>query len=526
MAPTGNIAARDLRVAGPRRRLSPAVVGLAAGLAALVLYAATGSRGVEWQDSGIHQYRILTGRIESPLGLALSHPLHYWLGRLMLRVPLGDPIHKLNLLSGLCGAAAVGVLAGVLTRLTRSALAAGFAAAAVGLAHAFWQMSALTETYTLAAMLMTIEWALLLGFVHSQRPIWLVGVLAVNGLQVADHLLGLFPLLSYVVLLAVLVVRGRVRPGWLVVAAGVWLLTASCYWTLVLAHWQRTGDLAETVRSALFGGSARTTGWTGNVLNVQMSLAQIKLVTFAFIYCFPCATAAVACVGLLRRARGRRRIFHWVLLGQTLLICVFVGRYRIPDVYKYFVPICAVTALWFGWGVAGMLRRWRVGPGRWWLLGLLTANALLPVVVYFCFPILAASHGWLAGQLRDIPYRDEYQHFFRPWRHSGRGAATLASSAMEQLGSGGWLIGDNTTAFPVAITYLVQGGPPAVRVYWFRECLTDPAQPPLTDDELGAHVRGGGRVLLVPSALIERQIPPPLEIDKSQPLWRVVAPTP
>ena len=67
-----------------RRRGAPVRAGLVAGIAALVLYAATGARDVEWQDPGIHQYRVLTGRLEHPLGLALSHPLHFWAGRAAL----------------------------------------------------------------------------------------------------------------------------------------------------------------------------------------------------------------------------------------------------------------------------------------------------------------------------------------------------------------------------------------------------------------------------------------------------------
>lgn len=53
---------------------SPVRIGVAAFAAALALYLATCSRGVNWQDSGMHQYRILTGMLENPLGLALSHP--------------------------------------------------------------------------------------------------------------------------------------------------------------------------------------------------------------------------------------------------------------------------------------------------------------------------------------------------------------------------------------------------------------------------------------------------------------------
>jgi hypothetical protein len=420
------------------------------------------------------------------------------------------------------GAAAVGVLTGVLVCLTRRPLAAGFAAAALALAHAYWQMSAMTETYTLAAMLMTIEWACLLGYVRTQRPFWLVAVLAVNGLHVADHLLGVLPLTTYALLLLVLVVRSRVRVGWVLAAAGAWVLTASPYWTLIVAHWQRTGDLGATLRSAFFGGSTLVRGWSGDVLNTSISLAQVKLAALTFGYCFPSLTGLVALAGFFRRVSGRRRVFRWVLLGQTVLICGFVGRYPIKDLYTYFVPVCAVTALWFGWGVAAILRRWRTGPGRRWLVLCLLANAVLPLPVYYCFPIVAARYGWLRGQFRHIPYRDEYRHFFQPWRCGEHSAATFAANVLEQIGAGGWLLADNTTAFPTAITQKLYGGPPDARVYWFRDCLTEARLGPLSNAELLARVRAGERVLVTPSGAVAGLITPPLALDKSTPIWRVV----
>ncbi|MCK4343379.1 MAG: DUF2723 domain-containing protein, partial [Phycisphaerae bacterium] len=327
-------------------------MGFVSGGVALVLYATTCAGGVEWQDPAVHQYRIVTGQLENPLGLALSHPLHYYLGRAALLLPLGEPLFKLNLMAGLFGALGVGVLAGLIVRLTRSRLAGGLAAATLALSHSYWQMSALTETYTLAAALMTIEWALLLRYVRTQRPIWLLAVFAVNGLHVADHLLGLLTLATYGVLLLDRIVRRRVAPAWLPLAVGVWLVTASPYLTLVISHFQHTHDLAETLQSALFGGGTASPGWTGDVLNVQISAGQIKLAAMTFGYCFPSAAGLVALVGLARRTRGRRRIIRRVLLAQTVLIFLFVGRYSIVDLYTFFVPVCTLTAFWFGLGVA------------------------------------------------------------------------------------------------------------------------------------------------------------------------------
>ena len=40
-----------------------------------VLFAATANRGAQWQDSGFHILRVVTGQSLNPLGLALSHPL-------------------------------------------------------------------------------------------------------------------------------------------------------------------------------------------------------------------------------------------------------------------------------------------------------------------------------------------------------------------------------------------------------------------------------------------------------------------
>ncbi len=521
LAPHTPADARILRPAA--ERTAATWLGVLAGAAALVLYATTGGRGVEWQDSGVHQYRILVGQLEHPFGLALSHPLHYWLGRLALLVPVGDPLHKLNLLSGVFGAATVGVLAGLLVRLTRSILAAAFAAVTLALAHSFWQMSARTDTYTLATALLVIEWALLLRYARTQHPAWLIAVFAVNGLHVADHLLGLLPLATYGVLLLERLVRRRIAPVWLPAALVVWLVGAEPYWTLVLHHWQETGDLAGTLRSALFGGTGQGKAWTGNVLNVLPAWTQAKLAVGSYAYCFPTAAVLVALVGLLRRARGRRRLFRYVLVAQTALILVFVGRYKIPDVYKYFVPVCVVTALWFGLGVAALLRRWRHGTGRAWLVAALVANALLPLAVYYYFPRVAERHNWLRGQMRAIPYRNEYLHFFRPWRFADDTAATFAREALAAIDPDRWLLADSTTAYTVAASYLVYGGPRNIRVYWERACLTDGCRLRLTDEELLAFLHQGGQVLAVPSVTMEDMIRPPLVIERTEPFWQIRA---
>ncbi len=518
---SGPLAARDLRPARVQIGHAAVLGGLLAGGLTLALYGATGARGVAWQDPGFHQYRIITGQLENPAGLALSHPLHYWLGRAAITVPLGDPVFKLNLLSSLCGAIGVGVLTGLLIRLTRNPLAGAVGAVTLALSHSYWQMSALAETYPLAAALMIIEWALLLRYVRTRRPIWLVAVFAVNGLHVADHLLGLLTLATYGVLLLERIARRRIELKWLPIAILAWIITALPYEMLVISHYLRTHDLPGTLQTALFGGGERNRSWAREVLNVSLSAGQLKLVLLTFGYCLPSAAGLLALVGILRPMRGRRRILRRVLIAQTVIIFFFVGRYAIKDLYTFFVPVCTLTALWCGWGVHGLWRRWRGGRQRRWLMAALAVNALLPLMVYSVFPRVAQHRGWMRDRMRDIPYRDEYASFFQPWRCTDHSAAEMARDILARAGPGGWVLADSTTAPAVAVTYLVHGGPPGMRVYWDRMCLTKPERPNLTDDELRAHLESRGAVLAVPSPDVRAIVREPLRIEDEGPFWRI-----
>jgi hypothetical protein len=539
--------------------------GVICGLVALFLYALTCSRGVEWQDSGVHQYRILTGWLQHPLGLALAHPLHYWLGRaaLALPLPLGEPAYRLNLLSALSGAAGVGMLAATVTWLTRRRAAAYFAALALLVAHVYWQMSGITETYTLAAALMTIEWYLLLAYARTRQPGLLLAIFAVNGLHVADHLLGLLTFVTYAALALERVGRRRLAWQWLPAFGVAWAVTTAPYWTLVLNYYRQTGDLAVTLHSTFFGGGTHGGGWASQVLNTSLTLGQLKNVVLALGYNFPSLVVPIALIGILQPGQRRAPVFHWVLLGQTVIVCGFVFRYNIADFYTYFVPVCPLAALWFGGGVDRLLRCFRgagrrapadqpaaagvrpavegaqrrfataagtgpaaraarAHPGQAWLTGLLALNALLPLAVYTYFPSLARDRQWLRSRLRHIPYRDEYVSFFRPWRVGDDSAAVFARAALDCTGPNGWLLAEGTTAYATAYVYRVHGGPPGIRIYTEQTCLNHPGRPELSDAELAAFVQAGGCAIVVPGVVTERLWGERFRLDRSDPdFWRI-----
>ena len=93
-----------------------------AALLALVLYVATCAPGVLWGDSATFQVRIARGELESPLGLALTHPLYILSARYWSKLPIGDMAYRVNLFSGVCAAGAIGLIYLFTRRVTGSAL--------------------------------------------------------------------------------------------------------------------------------------------------------------------------------------------------------------------------------------------------------------------------------------------------------------------------------------------------------------------------------------------------------------------
>lgn len=481
---------------GPRSHVW--MVGLVVGGCAFVLYALACARGPEWQDSGFHQYRILTGELLHPLGLALSHPLHFHLGRLFLLVPTGDPLFRLNLLSAAAGAAGVGLLAALLKRLTRWTPAPFVGALALLVSLSYWQMSALTETYTLAAALMILEWNLLLSFTRTGRPGWLVAVFGVNGLHVANHMLGTLSGVTYVALALTLLFRRRLPWLWTPLLAAAWLLGSAPYWTLAVSFYQQTGSLAGTLHSAFFGGSGEMAGWADAVLNLVPS----ELAPGILAYNFPSVALPLAIVGLWRRPASLPRTWYWILIAQLLIYSFFVARYGIVDLHTFFVPVCALMAFWCGVGADRL--------AQWWPFvrrpaGAAAAAALTvvpPLLVYLAFPPLVRAYGWFDQRFRDAPVRDEASAFLRPWRRSDDSAREFAHLVLQRAGADGWVLADSTTGFPVALVCLLEGAPQGVRVYTGRSQIFPVRGSELTDAELWAHVEQGLPVVAVPGPAV------------------------
>ena len=356
--------------------------------AALSLYALTANRGPQWQDSGDHILRIVTGESINPLGLALTHPLHHWLCRFAAALNLLEPAFAVTLISSLAAAFAVANVYGCVLTLTSDRLVAVLAAISLAIANTFWKLATVTEVIALTAALLSAEcWCLIVlmsraaagprsalcadarGLARSNcsitqssnpqdrsYPCAFLGLFFFNGLGLANHNLALLttPVLAAIALLALY--RRWIAWPHLLLAAAAWLIASLPYTGLVLSEALRSGDLRATMHSALFGIS-----YEKDVLNVSISGSRL-LINAAFIALnFPNLLLPAAVYGVFTARRfGVPPLTRWALFVALFIHALFALRYSVPDQHYFFIPMYLLFVIFGGVGFAA----WRAKADR------------------------------------------------------------------------------------------------------------------------------------------------------------------
>lgn len=460
---------------------------------ASVLFILTANRGPQWQDSGQHMWRIISGDLVHRLGLALSHPLHYWLGRAALFPKLGEPAYAVTLVSALCAGVAIANVFGCGYALTRCRFAAMAAAASLALSHTFWQMATRTEVYTLTAALLAGECWLLIRFIECRRPSRLLLAMLLNGLGVANHLLAL---LTTPVLLVVLLVSLRKRTigiHHVVLAAVVWLIASLPYTGLVWFQAVKTGSVSATIYSALFGRS-----FADNVLNVSMTLHGLGLVAAYFVLNFPNWVIPASIMGVVRARRTC--VSPWALgtlLAGFVIHFLFAVRYNIVDQFTFFIPTYLFVAMIGSVGLAHLLRRYEGATVRY-LKAAIVACLIATPMVYALTPAVAREFDLLEKMSRDKPYRDDYVYAFIPWSIADSSAGQMGRYAVELAGAQGLIIVEDGMAFP-AVQYSV----------WRKGNDRVEATRDVLPEQMRAVARAGGNIVLVPARANDPRTPAP-----------------
>ncbi len=456
---------------------------------AAALYVSTADRGPQWQDPGWHQWRIVTGQIDHPLGLALVHPVHYWLARAaMFALPL-EPVFAITLVSSVAGAAAVANLGLLVWLLTRQTAAALISAAAFMLSHTFWQHATVTESYTLVALLLTSEWLCLAAFLRGGGAGWLLAAAGASGVGVANHLLAGLTLPVNLVLLVWLVRRRRVSAMMIAACAVAWMIGTLPYSGLVALRIADSGDVAGTVHSALFGH------FQDSVLNTRVNPRMLALSLGFILYNFPGLTIPLAVYCVARRTL-QPAAMCWILVAEFAIYLAFSLRYPIVDQYTYFFTAYAAMVVLAGGGLASLMTRASVAWRRT-LATTAAITALWTPAVYVAACATFSSLGWFAGMVGNKPCRDGYRAFLLPWGDSGHGERlcrqTFAAGGEDAV----ILVADNMVEYALRYHQHVRRASPDIEIRRM-ESATNPQAVDLDAARARQLLAAGRQVILVP----------------------------
>ena len=466
-------------IATPNDAPRPTWAGWAVAFAAaMLLYYLTASRSIQWQDFGHFVQRVVAGELVTDFGLALAHPLHFWISTAFTKVLPVEPPFAVALVSAVFGAVAVANVFGIVRDVTGRALPAALAAGGLAVAHTWWRLSTMPECYTLAAALLTAEVWCLLRWDRSRRPLWLVLMFFASGLGLANHNVALLtgPVLAGVLLAAL---RNR-QAAWRVLPAVVaaWVIGASPYLGLIVRDIAGGASFADTIRSALFG-----TLYKDAVIGASTHLRDTAVSIAFTVLSFPNLMLPAAAYGLVR---GRLpTLTYRAMLAGLLIHLAFVLRYDVADQYTFLLPAYALIAIFAGVGFAEFVSRRAVVIAA-------VALTLLTPVLYAYVPEIARRANALGSRVRNKPYRDDYRYLFTPW---GRGddSAERMSRAVAELATpdGLTIVPEPMARFAIQYQYTRRDMPRATVV------------PRLSEAEIREAVAARRPVVYVPPAVGE-----------------------
>lgn len=459
------------------------------------LYALTANRGPQWQDSGSFILRIMRGELGNPLGIALAHPLHYWIGRGAIRIPGLEPAFAITLISSLGAAICVANLFGCVVSLTGNRAAAALAAASLMVANTFWQLATLVETYSLSAAFLTAKcWCLVLlvqlsaasdasGRNRTRVSFLFMSMWLLNGLSFANHNLALLTAVMLVAVSAWAIHRRAVNAAAILMAIGLWVVGAVPILWLIVRELIATADLPGTIRSTLFG-----TAFQEQVLSVSPS-GQLLMISVGFVVLnFPNLLLPAAVYGIWhgRRESGMRTSLGMLFVGFTLH-ALFAFRYPVPDQHYFFLSTYVFLCLFGGVGFAIGFDRFQ-DRGRRRLQVAAWGLVLATPVVYSVVPAAFRRIDLLGFVERNKPYRDDYTYLFIPWTFVERSAAQMSDQAADLAGPNGAIIVEDGMA-QFAVKYALE-----------RRKLSgvDVFVPEMPPKEMEAAFESGRKIILVP----------------------------
>jgi hypothetical protein len=408
-----------------------------------VLYSLTAQQGLSWQDSGMLQFRIVTGDYIGNLGLALAHPLYIAIARFFLLLPFGSEWLTLSICSGAGMAVTLANVAILGWMLTGKRWIGLMASGMLAMMHTPWWLSTIAEVYTWNTALFSAE--LIVCIACLRRPsLYKVGALFfLAGLNVGVHNLALLSLPVYGICVAVIVCRRRLPFAAILIAATACMCGAAPLAWLVIQETLQTGDARATLTSMLFSG------YSGQVFNLSANWnlldANAALSSLNFMH----AGSFVGVVGWVQMRRTTGTPIALTLLSLLGLHGIFFLRYSVPDQFTFILPSLLLFSLGMAVGMDVLVRTstaWRNAV----VAACLLSMVLMPLT-YALLPSALQAFNLTVARERVLPFRDEMRYWIVPWKHTEKSAERFARAALNEAAPDGTIVCDSTSYYPLVL---------------------------------------------------------------------------
>ena len=299
-----------------------------------------------------------------------GYPLYLTIGYFWSRIPIGDVGYRMNLLSAVCGAFTIALVARILRQLRIGPWASFGALGLLACSTYFWALSLIAEVYTMHTVLMAGLILALLHWGNDPKPYRLACVGLMLGLGASHHGATILLIPGCVWYILTVAPRQALKPRAFLFAAGLFLLGASFYLYLPLrysarpafnyaGHYDASGAFVPVNLHTLEGLWWLVSGrqfancmfaYSGNAL--WQEVVQFGIQLWRAFFAIGIGPGLLG-IGLL--------LYHnWRLGGMLLLMFLtnagFYILYHVADKVTMFLPAYLIWTLWLGIGYQWLLK--------------------------------------------------------------------------------------------------------------------------------------------------------------------------
>lgn len=448
----------DLTVASDKWRANTFWSGLLGFLAALVLYSLTVAPTISWGDSADLAMRLVYDDDETFVRTHRDYALWRFFGQAAAWLPIEDAGLRANLYTAFWGAITVGSITAFAYSIGRSMLASVAAGCALAVAHSFWLLSVIAEVYTFNAALVFLSFCCVAFWWESKESLWLWPAALFAGLSLLHHATGLVLIAA---VLPLLIARAR-HIGALNGAIALMILFSVSwpYWSMTIPRLVSDTDLLTALGLRMSQNS---------FFEVSVPREIIKFGAYLTFNFFG-VSILLGFLGLLFVVRCRLWSVLPPAIWASALVCAGVTS-SIPDKFNVYVAIYPTFAIFVGFGVLWLRRRWNIS-GR--IMGaVIAAIAVVPPVFYFAMAKFSDRFSVDLIGAREAPLRNNALYFLYPPKNGDFGPRVFAETALKDMPESGILIADYTLWRPLYFVQAVEGLRTDVELVFVERLLSE-----------------------------------------------------